>query len=206
MSIEIIRREIGRALASHRAAFRAVLSNWKHRASGANLVQGEGVAGEVLNDMEIMQHAGFVSGLPGGTQMVVLPLGGKTKHSIIIATEFGQYRLDVGVGEVAMHHLTEPDCYIHMKAGRVIEAKCRQFVIEADELVKITAPNIEANASTGVAMNTPEVSASTDIRAQRDIFDRGNKSMVGMRNTYNTHKHPENNAPGGTTNTPDNTM
>lgn len=190
MSIGIIRREIARALSSRRAAFRGKLTAWRHRQKGANLVQMEGVAGEVLQQTEFMQHAGFVSGVPAGAQVIALPLGGNTVHTIVIASEYGEYKLQVGAGEVALHHLTEPNNSVWLQSGGVVRVKATTKVL-------LDAPLVECTGNLHVSGN---------IVADGDISDHGNKSMSGMRGTYNTHTHNENNSLGGPTNTPNQGM
>jgi len=44
-----------------------------------------------------------------------------------------------------------------------------------------------------------------DIVALGDISDHGNESMLGMRQVYNSHTHPENDA-GGPTDAPNQEM
>lgn len=148
MSVDVIRREIRRALAGTRAAFRGVLQAYRHRAQGAVLVRAEGVPGETLPDIELIQQAGVAAGLPAGTQVIVLPLGGRTTHSIVIASEYGAYRVQVGVGEVALHHLTEPDCHVHLKAGRVVAVRGRRIEMQADEEIVLKAPVVTSDAET----------------------------------------------------------
>lgn len=171
--VDLIRREIARAAASTRLAFRGVLGSFRNRTSGAVLASAEGLAGEGLKDVEIIQQAGFASGLPAGAQVIVLPIGGKTAQSVIIASEHGAYRLDLAPGEVAMHHLTEPDCSIHMKAGRIVRLKCDKFEISADTEVSISAPVLK-------------VSDDIEVRTAGTPY-----SLNAFLGAYNGHRHPE---------------
>lgn len=171
--VELIRREIARAAASTRQAFRGVLGGFRNRTSGAMLASAEGLAGEQLKDVENFQQAGFASGLPAGTPVIVLPIGGKTAQSVIIASEHGAYRVDLAPGEVAMYHLTEPDCSIHLKAGRVVSLKCDTFEISADTAVAITAPILR-------------VSEDIEVRTAGTPY-----SLNAFLAAYNGHRHPE---------------
>ena len=53
--------------------------------------------------MEVLQQFGFSSGVPEGSDLIVIPLGGRTSASVIIATENAAYRLKVGPGEARMY-------------------------------------------------------------------------------------------------------
>lgn len=67
---------------SVRAAFRGVLNLVK---SGSDIqqVQVSALADETIQDLELMQHFGFTSVPPAGTQAVVIPLGGKTRTVLL---------------------------------------------------------------------------------------------------------------------------
>lgn len=201
MSIDVIRREIARALASRRPAYRGKLSRWKHRARGANLAQFEGLAQESVQAMEVMQHAGFVSGLPAGADLLAIPVGGKTVHTIVVASEFGAYKIAVGVGEVAIHHLTEPDCSVHLRSGGIVEIRGASKVLADTPLVQATGDMLVQGALHVVG----NVTTDADIVAQGDISDHGDKSMAGMRDVFDGHVHAENDA-GGPTDPPSEAM
>lgn len=183
--VDLIRREIARAASATRQAFRGVLRSYRHRASGPMLARAEGLADEQLVDIEIMQHAGLAAGLPAGTPVIVLPVGGKTAQSVVIASEHGTYRVQVGPGEVALYHLTEPDCSVHLKSGRIVELKCDRFKISADTEVAITAPIVR-------------VSDDIELRTASSPY-----SLNSFLAAYNGHRHPET---GSTTQPPDATI
>lgn len=181
--VDLIRREIGRALASTRQAFRGVLSSYRHRTNGGPmLARAEGLADERLTDIEIMQQAGLASGLPPGTPVILLPIGGKTSQSVVIASEHGAYRVRVAPGEVALYHLTEADCSVHLKAGRVVAIKCDRLEITADTEVAITTPVLK-------------VSEDIEVRTAGTPY-----SLNSFLAAYNGHRHPET---GSTTQPPD---
>lgn len=182
---------IKRALGAVRAAFRGVLTLVK--ASGAvQLVQLDALAGERLQETELFQHYGFTSHPLTGTMAVVVPVGGRTAHGIVIATEHGTYRLrNLAAGEVALY--SDEGDEVVLKRGRVIE---------------ITTQTLRVNAATKVELNTPLVTTTGEIRADLDITDlypTVNRSMNGMRQIYNTHTHPENDN-GGPTSVPNQPM
>lgn len=174
MSItSIIRDEVNRALSRVRNAFRAVTSSTlKMRTTAPVLGSVRGLGDQPLPDLEVMQHAGLVAGLPVGTPVIVLPMGGSSTHSVIIASDSGAYRIDVGVGEVALHHLTEPDCHVWLKAGRVVGLRGRRIVLQADEEVVLDAPNVTA---------TGDVQAAGVVDGQSGVVSSGIE--------FDTHVH-----------------
>jgi phage gp45-like len=86
---------------------------------------------------------------------------------------------------------------IRLKRGRVIS-------VIAGSKVEVTAPEAVFNCATSVTLNTPKVIASGDIEAAGQIRD-GTGTMQSMRDTYNSHNHPENDS-GGPTDSPNQPM
>lgn len=188
-----IQRAIDRTLGAIRRPFRAVLTAI-NVLSAIQLVQADAMAGEQLQDNELMQHYGFTSAPPAGTQMVVLPVGGKTAHGIIIATEHGTYRFKLlAQGEVALY--SDEGDRVHMKRGRVMEIVTNTLVIKASVKVRMESPLVEQIGG--------------ELRVDNDIVDRvahpDSDTMRGMRTIYNTHHHPENDS-GGPTGVPNEQM
>ncbi|WP_336331648.1 phage baseplate assembly protein domain-containing protein [Pseudomonas putida] len=146
-----------------RQAFRAVAARNNH--AGAQIgVEMEGLAGESVSG-ELMQHYGFVSGPLAGAEYIVLPVGGSTKHSVVVASGDGRYRLKVADGEVALY-TDEGDC-IHLKRGRLIEVKTDTLVI---------------SASTKIVLDTPMVDATGEVKDKT-------RTMQADRELYNQHVH-----------------
>lgn len=151
-----IQRQITRALGSIRSAFRAVLTLVESGA-GVQLAQGDGLAGEQVQAAEVFQHYGLTSNPPAGSMAVVLPLGGKTSHGIVIATEHGSYRLQgLESGEVALYS-DEGDSVV-LRRGRVIEL--------TTETLRITAP-------TGVEIDTAALTVTGQIVGQGGLMVSG---------------------------------
>jgi len=151
-----IQRQISRALGSIRSAFRAVLTLVESGA-GVQLAQGDGLAGEQVQAAEVFQHYGLTSNPPAGSMAVVLPLGGKTSHGIVIATEHGSYRLQgLESGEVALYS-DEGDSVV-LRRGRVIEL--------TTETLRITAP-------TGVEIDTAALTVTGQIIGQGGLVVSG---------------------------------
>lgn len=161
--IDPIRREISRALGGLRSAFRAVITLIESGA-GVQLAQAEGLAGEQVQSAEVFQHYGLTSNPPAGCMAVVLPLGGKTSHGIVIATEHGSYRLQgLQSGEVALYS-DEGDSVV-LRRGRVIEL--------TTETLRVTAP-------TGVEFNTPTLTVTGRIVGQGGLAISGGSGAAAQ--------------------------
>lgn len=64
-------------------------------------------------------------------------------------------------------------------------------------------PTATVQAATKVRLETPLLEVTGDIK---DKCDSSGKTMSGMRTTYNSHNHNENNTVGGPTNLPNQAM
>lgn len=190
--IREVQRHIERALNGIRLAFRGKLTR-NNSGQPIQLAQVAGLADELLQNVELIQHYGFTSHPPAGTECVVLPIGGRSGHGIIVATEHGQYRLkQLQPGEMAIY--TDEGDSIVLKRGRTIEVTTHTFRVNASTAIEFNAPTITGNASTSLALNTPTVNASADIVAQGNITDSAAstpKTMAGMRAAHNSHNHNE---------------
>ena len=167
--VDTIRSEISRALSRVRPAIRGVLSaSPRRRTDAPSLTDVRGLGDQVVPNVELLQHAGLVAGLPSGTPVIVLPVGGSATHSVVIASDWGAYRVDVGVGEVALHHLTEPNCYVWLKAGRVVGIRGAKIVLQADEEISLDAP---VTKMTGAAQVAKTLDAAEGVVSSGIEFD-----------------------------------
>jgi len=167
--IKTIDARIRRALGGIRLAFRGVVT-LVNAAGQMQLVQLNGVAGEQLQDAELFQQFGFTSNVPVGAMCVVLPIGGRTAHGIVIATEHGSYRLaNLASGETAIYN--EWGDYVKLGADRHMH-------LVSSAAVDITAPATNLSG---------DLNVQGSIVAQGDISDHGNKSMAAMRGVFNAH-------------------
>ena len=138
-----IREHTETALGAVRQAFRGTL-NLVKTADNIQKVQVSGLADETLQDVELMQQFGLTSVPPAGTQVVVLPMGGETTHSIVIATENGSFRVkNLKSGETAVYD--ESGSTIILKQGRLIEIDCDILKITATKKVEISSPVVETD-------------------------------------------------------------
>lgn len=171
--IRDMQRHIARAIGNIRLAFRARLAR-NNCAGPVQLAQAAGLADELLQNVELMQQFGLTSHPPAGTQCVVLPVGGKTSHSLIIATEHGDYRMRaLASGEVAIYN---------QWGDHVLLRTDRRMQVVSALAVDITTPLVTMSGDLHVAGS---------VVAQGDVSDHGVKSMLGMRNVYNAHTHSD---------------
>lgn len=162
-------KRIRRAMAGVRQAFRGVLTR-VNSGPTIQLAQADGLAGEQLQDNELFQHYGLTSNPPPGSMAVILPVGGKTSHGIVIATEHGSYRLKaLKTGEVALY--TDEGAKIVLKRGRLIETDCDVF--------KVNCKTWEVNASDKADFNTPALTASAVVTAKGQINGNGGMAIKG---------------------------
>jgi phage baseplate assembly protein V len=133
-------------------------------------VQLSGLADETLQELELMQHFGFTSHPPPGTEAIVMPLGGNTSHGIVIATENGRLRIvNLAPGETAIY--SDEGAKVVIKKGRIIEADC--------DVYRVNCQQYEINASAGANFNTPKVEASAVVTAQGQINGNGGMAVEG---------------------------
>ena len=135
-----------------RQAFRAVLSGINAE-TPVQLIQAEALSGEQLQAAELFQHFGFTSAPPAGTQLIVLPLGGQTAHSIIVATEHGAYRLAVKQGEVCVYN--QWGAYVKLLKERIVEIDCDELRIKAKDSIAMETKDYQVRASTQTSYITP---------------------------------------------------
>jgi len=185
-------QRIRRALNGVRLAFRGVGGS-TNNSGPVQTLQGEGLAGEQIQGNELFQHFGFTSRPPAGYQFIALPIGGQTSHGVIIATEHGEYRLKtLKPGEAALYDAFGTS--VILKEGKVAEVNCARMVV---------------NAETEVQFNTPLIKTTGVLIVDQDIIDRAAHPdagmMRGMRETYDSHNHNENDN-GGPTGAPNQKM
>ncbi|WP_254170985.1 MULTISPECIES: phage baseplate assembly protein domain-containing protein [Pseudomonas] len=167
---KMMRQQAGRERMNFRMAFRAVAS----RTTSGKLigVEMEGLAGERVSG-ELFQHYGFTSSPLAGAEYVAIPIGGSSRHAVVVASEDGRYRLQVKPGEVALY--TDEGDSIHMKRGRLIEVTTETLLVKATKKVRFEAPVVEA---------------SKDFVASGEVSDSV-RTMSADRELYNAHGHPE---------------
>ncbi|EGX3499950.1 phage baseplate assembly protein V [Salmonella enterica] len=181
--MHIISQRINQALARIRQAFR-ILIGATDSAAAVQRIQAQGIGNENLRGIELFQQYGFTSHPLPGTMGIVLPLGGVSSHSIVIATEHGAYRLkSLEPGEVALY--TDEGAKIVLKRGKLIEADCETFRVNCTGFevnCKQAAVNCNTWATTATdsaSFTTPELSTSEKLTAQGLISGNGGMSVKG---------------------------
>lgn len=164
-----IQRQIIRALAAVRQAFRGKIGRVQP-ATPIQLLALDGLSGEDGRDLEQFQEYGFTSNPPAGTMAVVLPVGGKTSHGIVVATEHGTYRLQaLATGEVALYSFEGTS--VVLRSGRVIESTCDVF--------RVKCKTYDVQATTGASFTTPELSTSQQLLARGKVTGEGGLAVSG---------------------------
>lgn len=187
---------IRRAMTGIRRAFRGRLTR-VNSAVKIQQAQVNALAGEQLQDAELFQHFGFTSNPPAGTQCIVLPLGGQTSHSLIIATEHEKYRItQLASGEMAIYSMD--GAYVAIKRGRIVEVECDIYRVRCKQY-DVTTEDFNVAASKGAEFDTPELHGTNEV-------SDGKSTISKLRSTYNDHTHPENGDGGGTTSKPNQSM
>ncbi|HDT1354230.1 TPA: phage baseplate assembly protein [Citrobacter freundii] len=189
-------QRINAALNRIRNAFRGVITR-VNSAGAAQTIQGKGLGPEPLQDIELFQHYGFTSNPLPGTMAIILPINGKTSHGIVIATEHSRYRLkELKPGEVALY--TDEGCNIVLKRGKIIEANCDDFIVNAKNKYSVNTADYNVNATNKANFDTPL------LKATNDLAD-GTSTLNKVRETYDDHDH-EHGGDAGTTDKPNQLM
>jgi len=173
---QLVRDQVARVMGNVRQAFRATAASNTH---GTLIgVEMQGLAGEPVSG-ELFQHYGFSSAPLSGAEYLVIPVGGKSSHSVVVASEDGRYRLKLQDGEVSLY--TDEGDYVHMKRGRMIEIVTDDLVFKVKNKVRFETPRVEM---------TGDQQVDGGIKAEGEIADH-TRTMQADRDLYNQHAHPE---------------
>ena len=177
----LVRDQVARVMGNVRLAFRAVAARNTHEALIG--VEMQGLAGESVSG-ELFQHYGFSSAPLAGAEYLVIPVGGNSKHSVVVASEDGRYRIKLQDGEVSLY--TDEGDYVHMKRGRVVEIVTDTLVVKAGIKVRFETPLVEMSGDQHVERS---------IKAEGEVADH-TRSMQAGRDIYNKHGHGGGPVPG----------
>jgi phage gp45-like len=172
----LMREQITRAMANFRMPFKATAARNTHSALIG--VDMQGLAGEKVTG-DLFQHYGFSSAPLAGAEYLVIPVGGNSKHAVVVASEDGRYRLTLKDGEVSLY--TDEGDYVHMKRGRMIEVVTDDLVFKVKNKVRFETPLVEMTGDEHVLGS---------IKADGEIADR-TRTMQADREIYNAHGHPD---------------
>ncbi|MGE4528579.1 MAG: phage baseplate assembly protein V [Rhodospirillaceae bacterium] len=162
-------------------------------------VQATFLAGETRDDVERSQDYGFTSVPLPGMQPIAVFVGGDRSNGIVLAVADRTYRLrGLAGGEVAIYddlgqkvHLT--------RAGIVVGGAGLPVIVTDTPKVTLDTPLVHC---TGDLLVDGNADAKGEIT---DRIETGGRSMSGMRATFDTHVHPENDE-GGPTDPPSEAM
>ena len=201
MDIKTIDKRIKQVFNTVRQAFRGKVARVQ-AGGGVQKIQVEGLDGETVQDLEHAENFGFTSNPPAGSDCVVVPLGGKTSHGIIVTTTNGAYRITgLSDGETAVYNAD--GAKMVLKKGRVIEIDCDKLNIKAPSGVNITSEKVECSAVL-TAQGQINGNGGMAVQGGNGTTFTGNVDMVGDLNTTgaltnngkdvgSTHKHTETN-------------
>ncbi len=201
MDIKTIDKRIKQAFNTVRQGFRGKVARVQ-AGGGVQKIQVEGLDGETVQDLEHAENFGFTSNPPAGSDCVVVPLGGKTSHGIIVTTTNGAYRITgLSDGETAVYNAD--GAKMVLKKGRVIEIDCDKLNIKAPSGVNITSEKVECSAVL-TAQGQINGNGGMAVQGGNGTTFTGNVDMVGDLNTTgaltnngkdvgSTHKHAETN-------------
>lgn len=193
---------ISTALNRIRKAFRGVLIR-VNSSGDIQTIQGKGFAGESLQDVEMFQQYGFTSSPPNGAKAIVLPLNGRTSHSVVIATEHASYRLKgLKSGELAIY--SDEGSSIILKRGKIIEVNCDEYVVNTKKYTVNTDEHI-INTKTYKTKASDRADFETPLlKGSKEISD-GKSTLNTIRETFDGHDHAHG-GDAGTTDKPNQQM
>ena len=201
MDIKTIDKRIKQAFNTVRQGFRGKVARVQ-AGGGVQKIQVEGLDGETVQDLEHAENFGFTSNPPAGSDCVVVPLGGKTSHGIIVTTTNGAYRITgLSDGETAVY--SADGARMVLNKGRVIVMDCNKLNIKAPSGVNITSEKVECSAVL-TAQGQINGNGGMAVQGGSGTTFTGNVDMVGDLNTTgaltnngkdvgSTHKHTETN-------------
>ncbi|MDR0673314.1 MAG: phage baseplate assembly protein [Zoogloeaceae bacterium] len=141
---------------------------------------------EILPNLDRVEPYGFSYRPKPGCQTYLLFPSGDRSYSVALVIGDKQYNMQLQEGEVAIHD--DEGNYVHLQRG--------------GNIVVNAAQTVTVKAGTKVRLETPLLEVTGDIVDQCDTTAR---SMRGMRATYDSHTHPENDS-GGPTSAPNQAM
>lgn len=159
--IRAFQQQVRSAAGQVRQAFLGLVAR-----GGQQQLQLEGLDGEVLQDVEVMQHVGFASWIPEDAKTVLLPIGGKTGRAVIVGSSGGAVVVELSEGETCIY-----DQFGH------------QILLDQNGV------DIQGNVKIhGKLQVTADISSGANISATGDVSD-SKGSMQQIRVVYNLHKH-----------------
>ena len=134
-----------------------------------------------------MTEFGFSSGLPAGSDVLILSLGGDRSSQIIVATNHGSTRYgNLNPGETVIYDAQGKSVLLGKEK---LTVKCAGQDIEV-----LDSRNATITASVKVRLETPLVESTGDFV---DNCDSNSVSLKALRDAYNAHGHDVKNVQSG---------
>lgn len=172
MNAQELDRRIARHMARQRGAFRGKLI-MQQAAGRVPRVQVRALATELLQQVELFQHFGLATRPPGGSDLILIPIGGKTGHCVAVASEHPAIREIIGElveGESVLYN--RHGDRVSIKNGRIIEFKAQSEVV-------VNAPLARCKGNLLVEGNIAATGSVSDATG----------SIAAMRATFDAHTH-----------------
>lgn len=115
-------------------------------------VQGEVLAGEVLDRVERMTDYGFASRPLKGAEGLLVAVAGSRGQGVVIALGDRRFRLQLEEGEVALHD----------DLGQVVHLARDGLRLASPIRVEIEAPEVSLSAETEITLAAPKVLLASD--------------------------------------------
>ncbi len=154
-------------------------------------VRAESLEHDAKDDAERFQDYGFTANAVDG-QGLVLNVGG---HTIVLRMDRLAERPQLPAYEVAVWH--REGHMVRLKAGKVVQISCDHLVVDAAADVVINSPSVTVNASTGVTLATPQVTATEDVTVGGTATAAVDVVAAGISLVGHTHGNVDN-GPGFT--------
>ena len=147
---------------------RGVISN-SSSAGQLQTLQVKTLADDVRDDVEHMEPYGFTSHPPGGSEGVVLNVGGDTGHPIAINFgNRGSRPTDLEAGEVAIYHQNGAQIVLRNDGTVTLSSGASSVVVNEDGTIDLTGPGGPALA---VARETDPVAPSAAMIAWAAVVE-----------------------------------
>lgn len=137
--------------------------------------------GEVRDGTPNVQHYGFTSSPPPGTDVLAAFVDGDRSNGAVIGTNNRRFRKKgLAAGDSAMYDAAGK--FVHLSAaGLVINAQGQPVVIQNASSVTITA-------ATEIILDTPVLKVTGDVI---DRYQDQVNNMASMRQIFNAHTHKD---------------
>lgn len=168
-------------------------------AGAVQLVQMQLSQSEVRDKTPRLAEYGFSSHPPVGADAVAVFLGGDRTNGFVIACNHQQYRVrGLASGEVCVSD-DKGQSVLLSAAGIVVNGGGLPVTVTNTPSVTVDTPHLHC---------TGNITSGQSITAAQDVADAGGaKTMAGMRQSFDTHRHPVPGVEGGdttvTSDTPD---